>query len=42
MYDKLELLWSVMNVSTDDIERFVEENQGISEQSVQVVSFPLS
>ena len=37
MYDKLEMLWAVMNVSTVDIERFVELNQGISEQSVLVV-----
>jgi hypothetical protein len=37
MYDKLEMLWAVMNVSTVDIEAFVELNQGISEQSVLIV-----
>lgn len=42
MYDKLEMLWAVMNVSTVDIEQFVELNQGISEQSVLVVRPPPS
>lgn len=42
MYDKLEMLWAVMNISTVDIENFVELNQGISEQSVLVVRLTFS